>query len=368
VSERNGLVSAGLKGVGVLSAVAGLLTINRTAVRKVQKSPEPVAPRELEMPPDVVEHLVPVSGGGRIRVLERGPARGRPVVLLHGITLSAAVWPYQMKDLGDAGFRVFAVDFRGHGSSPRSRRGRRLTLDRLAEDIDEVVEHFDLKDTILVGHSMGGMVALRMLAGDREPVVPIVNGRVSALMLLASSANVIDGRGLPAVGGAVALTRPILARASSLAARLPGPTLPASDLAFTLARVTFGSGPSARQVMFTGGMAAEAPVRVSAELLLDIVRFDGVADLEHISIPTTVVAGDHDLMTPLAQSEILAERIPSAELVVLRGCGHMVMLERPDDLNDAIFALAERSSSLTGRGAALATARRLLSRREGRAG
>ena len=68
----------------------------------------------------------------------------------------------------------------------------------------------------------------------------------------------------------------------------------------------------------------------------EIVRFSEEATLPSIHLPTTVVAGDHDLMTPLRQAEYMAERIPGAELQVLPGCGHMVMLERPDQLNRII--------------------------------
>jgi pimeloyl-ACP methyl ester carboxylesterase len=53
--------------------------------------------------------------------------------------------------------------------------------------------------------------------------------------------------------------------------------------------------------------------------------------------------GDLDVITPPDQSEALAAGIPGAELIILRGCGHMVMLERPGELNDAILALAKRA-------------------------
>jgi pimeloyl-ACP methyl ester carboxylesterase len=87
-------------------------------------------------------------------------------------------------------------------------------------------------------------------------------------------------------------------------------------------------------------MTAQVPVRVSAGLLLEILRFDAEESLGAIRLPTTVIVGDHDLMTPLPQSEFLAAHIRDAELVVLEGCGHMLMLERPEELNKAILARA----------------------------
>jgi 3-oxoadipate enol-lactonase len=74
------------------------------------------------------------------------------------------------------------------------------------------------------------------------------------------------------------------------------------------------------------------------------VPFDARDVLASIRVPTTVVVGDHDVITPPDQSETLAAGIPGAELIILRGCGHMVMLERPAELDDAILSLAKRAA------------------------
>jgi pimeloyl-ACP methyl ester carboxylesterase len=210
----------------------------------------------------------------------------------------------------------------------------------MAADVVEVAAAMDLEAVTLVGHSMGGMVALLMLGAD--PDLACGAGRVAGLVLVATTANATRWRGLPGLSDLVAAAQPLVSSASGLAARLPGPTLPAHDLAFLLARITFGVDSSPRQVAFTGHLTSDVPVRVSAELMLDIVRFNAEAVLPGIRLPTTVVVGDHDLMTPQPQSEYLAAHIPGAELVVLPGCGHMVMLERPDALNRAILARAGR--------------------------
>jgi len=354
----------GLAGAAVASGVAAVGLASMAAARRLRRMPETVAAAELEIPTDATEHFIQVSDGARIRVLERGEAMGGqpPIVLLHGITLGAAIWPYQLRALAGAGHRVVAVDLRGHGRSTDAgemnlgesstdsgelNRGEParvptswpLTLDRLAADVQEVTAALAVEGAVLVGHSMGGMVALQMMR--RDPDLARGKGRVAALALVSSAAHPADRRGFEAV---LAAARPLVSSGMGLVARLPGPTLPAVDAVYALARVTFGDQPSPRQVFFTGAMTGAVPVRVSGELLADIFGFDARDLLASIRLPTTIIVGDHDVMTPPAQSEALAAGIAGAELIILRGCGHMVMLERPADLDEAITALAKRAT------------------------
>src|ERR1700733_14372660 len=103
------LKRAGIAGLGVAGGVAGGLAVQHAVVRHLQNAPEVAPLAELEPPTGVREHFVPVSDGGSIFVIEHGPRRGTPaVLLLHGITLSSAVWTYQLRDLAEAGFRAAA--------------------------------------------------------------------------------------------------------------------------------------------------------------------------------------------------------------------------------------------------------------------
>ncbi len=346
MAARRRLSLAGTAGAGLVAGLAAWTAVNRAAVRRLAGRPDSVRVEELGLPEDIVTHTMTMSDGWVIRGIERGPKDGPPVVLLHGVALGAAVWPYQLSALADAGFRVVAVDLRGHGRSggrvagcePKGEDGS-LTLDRLAADVAEVLETLDLEGATVVGHSMGGMVTLRLLGA--APDLAAGRGRVRALVLAGTTANATRRRGLPGLSDGVALAQPLVSSASGLAAHLPGPTLPAHDLAFLLARFTFGDTTSARHVAFTGQLTSEVPVRVSAGLLLEIIRFNAEAVLGTIRLPTTVVVGARDLMTPPSQAEYLAAHIAGAELMVLAGCGHMLMLERPEQFNRIIAARAE---------------------------
>jgi pimeloyl-ACP methyl ester carboxylesterase len=327
------LKRAGIAGLGV----AGGLAVQHAVVRHLQKAPEVAPLAELETPDGVRAHFVPVSDGGSIFVIEHGPRRGTPaVLLLHGITLSSAVWAYQLRDLAEAGYRAAALDFRGHG---RSRVGTdELTIDRLAADVVEVMAALDMEKVVLAGHSMGGMVALRLLA--RDPSAAAGAGRIQALVLAATSASPVRRRGVPLARAVVAVAAPLLIRTAAVTARLPGRTLPAHDLAFLLARITFGADASPGQVSFTGELTSEVAARVSAQLLLEILRFDEEQSLGSIHLPTSVIVGDHDLMTPPSHARGMAERIPGAQLLILEGAGHMVMLERRHQVDEVLLGLA----------------------------
>ncbi|HMC39217.1 MAG TPA: alpha/beta fold hydrolase, partial [Acidimicrobiales bacterium] len=111
------LTQTGRAGAAAVAGVAAWTALNRAAVRRYSRRPDPVDPRDLSMPADRREHTLTMSDGWDIHVVETGPEGGPVVLLLHGITLAAAVWPYQLSALAGAGLRVVAPDMRGHGLS-----------------------------------------------------------------------------------------------------------------------------------------------------------------------------------------------------------------------------------------------------------
>ena len=98
--------------------------------------------------------VITADDGYRIHVAEHGDVTGRPVVLLAGFKAAATTWRFQLRSLVDAGYRVLAVDIRGHGDTEPI--GRDVTMRRRADDVATVLEQLDVRDATLVGGSMGG--------------------------------------------------------------------------------------------------------------------------------------------------------------------------------------------------------------------
>lgn len=250
--------------------------------------------------------------GVRVSYLSPGAVGdGAPsLVLIHGSGVSARYWLEQLEGLADVA-RVVAVDLPGHGDSDPVHDP---SLESYAATVAGLIRALDLGPSILIGHSLGGAVALTLAA--RQPEL------ARALVLIASCAK------LP----------PSNAALEHLFAWLPGP----------VRRLVFFA--TAKRLLFSPGAAPDT-VRLAMEEIrgcrLETLRRDiAVAtamDLRHlaaaVSVPTVVIAGSRDALTPPALSVALGEAIPQARVVVLEGAGHMVHLEAPGRVNDEIRAL-----------------------------
>ena len=301
-------------GVGVGTAAAAAYVLERAGSRRYRMGPDGLAAAGRVLPPDLRHHFVPVSDGGRIHAVERG--EGPTTVLVHGILLGVAAWVPQLRDLPG---RVVAVSQRGHGQSRPGGGG--FTFDRLAADLLEVLEHLDVRDAVLAGHSMGGMVT-QLLAVDHPDELA---RRVRRLVLIATSPGPMRVAPLTPVLSAAA------ARALSGAERRGKGPLPTSATVWA-ARASFGARPRPADVELTRAMIDAMSPSAVAELLPNLLRFDVRERITAVSLPTRVVAGTRDALTPPRTARAIASRVPGAELTLLRGCGHMVMLERPQEL------------------------------------
>jgi pimeloyl-ACP methyl ester carboxylesterase len=315
--------------LGLGAAAGSAALVERRIIRRARAGVVPVG--EADFVPPVTERTIETDDGAEIHVLERG--EGPPIVLLHGITLAARIWGYQLHDLS-ATHRVVAIDQRGHG---RSRAGREpADLTRLGTDLLTVLEALDLRHAVLVGHSMGGMVVLRLLADRPETL----SERVAGVGLVATS------------GGPLArlpyweLLARTLARLVGLRLhRMNGVgrgLLPPGDLSYLIARVAFGADPRPDHVELTRAIIDDTSVAVVAELLGDVMTVDLCRNLGAVDQQALVVVGSRDALTPPWHARRLAAALPRAELLTLDGCGHMVMLERREELGAIIERFASR--------------------------
>ncbi len=309
---------ASLLGAGVAGGAGLAYLLQRTAAGRWRVGAEELAAAGLTLPPDLRHHFVTTSDGGRIHVVERG--EGPTFVLVHGITLSAAAWAPQLHSLPG---RVLAVSQRGHGQSRAGREG--CTFERLAADLAEVLRELEVRDAVLVGHSMGGMVA-QLLALDRPDDL---SRHVRRLLLVASTPGPIAGPPLAALVAAAS------ARALASAERRGRGPFPKAATVWA-SRVAFGASPSPAAVELLCEMLDSMSPGALAELMGHLLAFDVRERLAGLTVPVHVVVGTRDVLTPPRAARAIADRVPGSRLTLLPGCGHMVMLERGDTLCDLV--------------------------------
>lgn len=309
------------------AAVAGgALALGRVALHQaasaVKSRTDPEHDFLYELPPDVREAEIPATDGGSIHLIERGDPRLRPLLLIHGITLQAGVWSPQLHGLADR-YRVIAMDVRGHGRSRAGTGGfgRKVA----AGDVAAVLENLDLRAAVIVGHSMGGMILMEF-AGDFPE---LLDERVAGLVFMDTAAYQLLPR--PVLPIAQALGRRVKHRYEG-GRKVPTRSMGEDDLSWDLVRLAFGSHPSARAVDQIRRYVEEVPQSTSLPSGIDLLDHDAREALAATKTPSLVLVGSRDLLTPVFAARRIAGFLPSARFEVLRGAGHQLMQERPEEV------------------------------------
>ncbi len=253
----------------------------------------------------------------KLHVLESGDPRGLPVVLLHAFPLSGAMWEPQREALKK--FRALAVDLRGFGGTPPSFP---WFIEHAVDDVFETLTALGVEKAVFVGLSMGGYVALR--AVEKSP------SRVRALVLCDTRAEADGNEAKLKRAAAVDLAR---ARGTAAFVR--------PFLNDALAPKTLAEMPGVFE--FLRGLAeTAAPESVTAALAALAARPDMTAALPRITVPTCVLVGAQDKITPLALAEAMRSRVPGAELHVIADAGHFSNAENPAAFNDRLVSFLNR--------------------------
>ena len=321
------MAARALKRTGIVAGVAaGAVGIayatERALVARLRHREDPDAGLPL-VPEYDAARVLDSHDGGTIYTIWRGD--GPPVVFCHGVTLSSRVWAKQFRSFPAAGFRAVAFDSRGHGESVAGDTGH--SIDNLADDLRSVLEGLDLRDAVLVGHSMGGM-AVQAFA-IRHP--DVLHERVRGLVLQSTAAHnlVSDARRV----------RETLERLSRLGPDLTAVMRP-RNLGFLLARIGFGDDPHPSHVEATREMLAACSRDTTRAAATALLSLDLTAGLPSIDVPTLVLVGTADALTPPRDSRRIVDLIPGARLVEFPGAGHMLMYERTGEVNRLIVEFA----------------------------
>lgn len=339
---------------GVIGAAAlGGVTAQRRAVRRYRES-STTDPQGYDTLAADRTYSVLGDDGVVLHVEEVGPENAPlTVVFGHGWTLRSGAWHYQRIGLAGAGFggpgpgpqaRLIFFDQRSHGKSSRGGADN-VGMADLAGDLAAVVATAAPDGpVVLVGHSMGGMAVIT-LAGLRPD---LFRERIAGVGLVSTSASALSKaqftRSLMSTGS------PLLKLASRAASKYPTwierGRAGSRDAVWLLTRsLGFAQKDVPGELVdYLDEMISATPVEVIADFAPALMGLDQLASLPVLeSLPVVIICGDADRQTPLARSLAIADALPTAELVVIEGAGHMAIMERPGAVNDALRGLFERA-------------------------
>lgn len=326
----------------VTAAAGGLgaLALERRHLSALAADPDlrrlsaPLASRPLEP--------IVSSDGTVLHAEELGPTNGgdapATLVLAHGWTERLSLWGPVTAELIGAGTRVVAYDLRGHGASEPAAGGD-YALARFGEDLQAVLDAAGApaQRTAVAGHSLGAM-SIAAWAADHT-----VSERVAAAALVNTGLDDLIGGALVFGELAARLNSPWLGRAVLGSRR---PLLPVSTPLSQAAirHVAFGPDASAGTIAFYERMLMDTDPGARAAVGIALSTLDLSSAVARITVPTLVVAGDRDRLTPPAHARRIAATLPDpAGLVVLERTGHMSPLERPEAVAAALARLLARA-------------------------
>jgi len=330
-TRRDRRLWAGLGGFGAL-AVAGVA--QAVHMRRIGHDPEA---ERLRTPPRGRGRCVRSRDGTALHVEEFGPEDGATVVLAHGWTEALQYWIYIIRALSERGFRVVAYDQRGHGDSD-SATGGDYALDRFGEDLEAVLTAClgDGQRAVVAGHSLGAMSIVAW--AERHEV----ERRAAAAALLNTGVGDLIAEQLlfPLPQVAQTLNRAVATR-GFLGNRAPLPRFSTPLTSTAVRYVAFGPGASPAKVAFYERMLVTSPPDARAKTGLAMSVMDLREALPRLTVPTIVIAGERDRLTPPSHATRIAEMLPDLRrLIVLPDTGHMSPLERPGEVTAALVELA----------------------------
>ena len=282
-------------------------------------------------------------------------AAGLTVVFAHGYALNLDSWHYQRLAMRGKARLVF-YDQRSHGRSGRAEFDTHH-VDQLGRDLGSVIDAFaPTGPLMLVGHSMGGMTIMALAAQRPE----LFTDRIYGVALIATTAGGLANGplGLPPGLGHVfhRIAPPVaaaLARRKGVVERLRWNH---SDLGLLLTRLySFGSTATEQASRFVASMVSATPIDVVAEFLPALQEHDKREVLEVFqNVELLVIVGDTDRLTPKEQSDEIVRRVPGAEYVIVPDSGHMLTLEKHQEVDEHLLTLLERVRRDIGSGAGAA--------------
>ncbi len=345
-ADRAGLARwlAGAAGLGAVGTIAGV-TAARSMTRRAVVD-DPFANENFETLDGDRSYVVTTPDGVPLAVREVGPVDAQlTVVFAHGFCLRMGAFHFQRIRLSDEWgpqVRMIFYDQRGHGRSGDA-PPETYTITQLGMDLETLLQVIAPRGPIVVvGHSMGGMTVL----SHARQYSHHYGNRIVGAALISSAAEgvaksplgeILNNPALEAVRFTARSAPKLVHRGRSVARSVIGPILRAASYA------DWNVSPSI--VAFSEKMMLDTPIPTMVEFLHALEIHDETAALPTLAkIPTLIVCGDHDLVTPAEYSKKMTDALPESEFVVVSRSGHLVLLSKPDPINDGLVRLVKRAT------------------------
>lgn len=226
-----------------------------------------------------------------------------PLVLIHGAGGHHLYWPPEIRRL--SGYRIYALDLPGHG---KTLRAGRQSISAYMDEVATWMDQIGLDRAVFAGHSMGSAIALSLALEHPQ--------RVLGLILLGAGARL---RVHPDILTGIA---------------------DQSKFYNTVQMIVdwnFASQTPPRLVDLARQRMAETQPAVLLGDLMACDGFDVISRLGEIDCPVLVICGEEDRMTPMRYAQYLADHIKGARIEIIQGAGHMVMLEKPQEVRNCML-------------------------------
>jgi non-heme chloroperoxidase len=240
----------------------------------------------------------------KLPYVEQGDASRVPVVMLHGVTDSWRSFEPVLRHL-PADIRAIAVTQRGHGDAPKPESG--YLIEDLAGDVVDLMNDLRIARAIVVGHSMGSMVAQRIAIDHPERVLGVV---------------------LAGVFGHPQAEGPALAALAEEFGSIEDPI--ARQVAHEFQASTTATPLEPEQLNTFVDESLKVPARVWRDAFNEFPRVDHSAELSGLNIPALIVYGDQDELISRPEQDRLLDALPDARIEVYEGAGHAMHWEQPE--------------------------------------
>ncbi len=272
-------------------------------------------------PLTAVERVITTGDGTKISTITMGS--GTPVVLAHGYAVDMHCWNLIAEELVARGYQVIAFDQRGHGRSTIGAQG--LGSRQMVDDYLAVLREYDVRNGVLVGHSMGGFIAIRALVEQSEAMASHLRG----CLLMATFAGDVNRKNLQNK-----------IQIPMIKSGVMGKLINNRFVAMNLAKTLLGDVKDLGMMNAFVDVFRKSDLKSLVPILTAFVEEDRYAQLDKVSLPCTIIVGTSDKTTPPFHTDDLHAGIKNSKLVRVPTKGHMLNWEAPFALVDEIIALA----------------------------